>query len=780
MSIPEIHFDHAFLASPGIEPFLLQRPASADAHALPRRASNSDLSSFSSAQTRPRRLTWIESESIWVVTSPSTGPPTASATWGDVNWSAAAYRPPPLQHSRSMDMTLAREAQPEPEPDDLPPPYERHYFDRPLPLLPPEAEMDPSVGGTAYSQRTTACQSHPPRAWSVPPLQRVNLLGTVGIWLNNIPVIEEYTRRLLSRARSGLYIVAFVGSWKQLSRPKTKTAGEKRKIAAISRVTAHLYDQKVRAPVRDAWQTVIREDGGFSILAEMRQMRAEIESYRKEFESFREESESHRQSHLDLRQRAISIWVRDALSKDTPRRKEEIMHGQPITTHLNAGNAMPNTGTEDADGVAPLGIPVERPQAKFEILLLNLPAVREEIFTTISHRDRSSLSETYSGIADIVDAMVVVLTGEKENAAEVVLVYRPVEALKPGQETSSETMFPSSSPPGLSPGDSTSEPPGSTPRRKGQPQAVETPGSPGTSRKRPGEPLDTPKGAKKPRIYPKDHDKAVTKACKVRDKTCILTKCTKNKPIRLIEKLATLMQMGLELMTHMLDCEEQKRAMKRYWMLSQHFDEIYLTWAEIDDWTASTTASNTSPCNIDGVEYDHKFVEGLEGSGAAMTAVLELKNTAQLWDLYFKNSDVRNVLEQYFGVRRAGYAAGLKGSTSVRAVMFYITMNSATALLLEMQRGYNARHAVVGGDGSIKIVILVKWTRLRGAQSPALLSSSSQTGIGCQQYNRARYESTPLIPYHRLNGVADAADGIDFPTTSHMDTTTFVRTTHSH
>ncbi|RHZ65881.1 hypothetical protein CDV55_103475 [Aspergillus turcosus] len=193
----------------------------------------SDLSSFSSAQTRPRRLTWVESERIWVVTSPSTGPPTVSSTWGDVNWSAAAYRPPPLQHSQSMDMTLAREAQPEPEPDDLPPPYERHYFDRPLPLLPPEAEMDPS-----------------PRA-----------AGSV------------HRRKL-----------------ETLSRPKTKTAGEKRRIAAkpaISRVTAHLHDQKVRAPVPDAWQTVICE----------------------------------------------------------------VMHGQPITTHVNAGNAMPNTETEDADGV---------------------------------------------------------------------------------------------------------------------------------------------------------------------------------------------------------------------------------------------------------------------------------------------------------------------------------------------------------------------------------------------------------------------------------------------
>jgi hypothetical protein len=37
------------------------------------------------------------------------------------------------------------------------------------------------------------------------------------------------------------------------------------------------------------------------------------------------------------------------------------------------------------------------------------------------------------------------------------------------------------------------------------------------------------------------------------------------KPIRLIEKgQATLMQMGLEMMTHILDCEEKKRAKKRY------------------------------------------------------------------------------------------------------------------------------------------------------------------------------------------------------------------------
>jgi hypothetical protein len=45
----------------------------------------------------------------------------------------------------------------------------------------------------------------------------------------------------------------------------------------------------------------------------MREIRAEMKKL-----------ESHRQSHLDIRQRAISTWVRDALHKDTERRKEEI------------------------------------------------------------------------------------------------------------------------------------------------------------------------------------------------------------------------------------------------------------------------------------------------------------------------------------------------------------------------------------------------------------------------------------------------------------------------
>lgn len=37
-----------------------------------------------------------------------------------------------------------------------------------------------------------------------------------------------------------------------------------------------------------------------------------------------EKLEAHRQGHLDIRQKALSTWVRDALGKDTERRKQDI------------------------------------------------------------------------------------------------------------------------------------------------------------------------------------------------------------------------------------------------------------------------------------------------------------------------------------------------------------------------------------------------------------------------------------------------------------------------
>lgn len=70
----------------------------------------------------------------------------------------------------------------------------------------------------------------------------------------------------------------------------------------------------------DAEQRIAANEGGFGFLAEMRDIRAKVDK----LESHRQKLESHRQSHLDIRQRAISTWVRDALNKDTERRKQEI------------------------------------------------------------------------------------------------------------------------------------------------------------------------------------------------------------------------------------------------------------------------------------------------------------------------------------------------------------------------------------------------------------------------------------------------------------------------
>ncbi|KAF7717698.1 Uncharacterized protein PECH_002921 [Penicillium ucsense] len=62
-------------------------------------------------------------------------------------------------------------------------------------------------------------------------------------------------------------------------------------------------------------------EGGFGFLAEMRGILAEMAKMNDGLKDL----ESHRQSHLDIRQRAVSTWVRDALRIDTERRKEEML-----------------------------------------------------------------------------------------------------------------------------------------------------------------------------------------------------------------------------------------------------------------------------------------------------------------------------------------------------------------------------------------------------------------------------------------------------------------------
>jgi acetate kinase len=74
----------------------------------------------------------------------------------------------------------------------------------------------------------------------------------------------------------------------------------------------------------DAEQRIAANEGGFGFLAEMNAKMAKLDDKFTKLESHCQKLESHRQSHLDLRQRAISTWVRDVLGKDTERRKEEI------------------------------------------------------------------------------------------------------------------------------------------------------------------------------------------------------------------------------------------------------------------------------------------------------------------------------------------------------------------------------------------------------------------------------------------------------------------------
>ncbi|KAJ9306377.1 hypothetical protein DTO280E4_60 [Paecilomyces variotii] len=70
----------------------------------------------------------------------------------------------------------------------------------------------------------------------------------------------------------------------------------------------------------DAEQKIAANENGFGLLAEMRHMRADMAKMNDKITKL----EAHRQSHLDIRQRAISTWVRDALNKDTERRNEDI------------------------------------------------------------------------------------------------------------------------------------------------------------------------------------------------------------------------------------------------------------------------------------------------------------------------------------------------------------------------------------------------------------------------------------------------------------------------
>ncbi|KAL2866690.1 uncharacterized protein BJX67DRAFT_121588 [Aspergillus lucknowensis] len=110
-----------------------------------RRSSRSQSSSISN----PHQLVWVESEQIWILTT-RTAPPTPPHQRSQSSLSptphagTAAGRAGPLSHSRSMELFPSGYSPGDPEPEDVPPPYEHHIFDQPLgPILPAVTRVRP-------------------------------------------------------------------------------------------------------------------------------------------------------------------------------------------------------------------------------------------------------------------------------------------------------------------------------------------------------------------------------------------------------------------------------------------------------------------------------------------------------------------------------------------------------------------------------------------------------------------------------------------------------------
>lgn len=83
----------------------------------------------------------------------------------------------------------------------------------------------------------------------------------------------------------------------------------------------------------DAEQGVVANDAGFTLLAELRNLNDQVAKLRSECSGLKSEFSLQSNSYLDVRQRAISTWVRDALGKDTPSRKVAIRNLNKNVVH---------------------------------------------------------------------------------------------------------------------------------------------------------------------------------------------------------------------------------------------------------------------------------------------------------------------------------------------------------------------------------------------------------------------------------------------------------------
>ncbi|KAJ5555170.1 hypothetical protein N7461_003640 [Penicillium sp. DV-2018c] len=100
----------------------------------------------------------------------------------------------------------------------------------------------------------------------------------------------------------------------------------------------------------DPRQNTAANEAGFDMLDQLRAMRANMSKLQQDMSAMEElrkkdaseleqlkadmaKQESHRHAHLDVRQRTISTWARDALGKDTERRKQETRRLNKTVVH---------------------------------------------------------------------------------------------------------------------------------------------------------------------------------------------------------------------------------------------------------------------------------------------------------------------------------------------------------------------------------------------------------------------------------------------------------------
>ncbi|KAL5048052.1 hypothetical protein BDW71DRAFT_205996 [Aspergillus fruticulosus] len=99
----------------------------------------------SNSVSTPHQLVWVESEQIWIVTARTSSTPAHHE-----RPHSSLSNPGPdggmasICHSRLMNQYYSTDLLADTDPDDLPPPYGQHVFDRPLgPILPAVTRVNP-------------------------------------------------------------------------------------------------------------------------------------------------------------------------------------------------------------------------------------------------------------------------------------------------------------------------------------------------------------------------------------------------------------------------------------------------------------------------------------------------------------------------------------------------------------------------------------------------------------------------------------------------------------